>query len=46
MARFADRVQAILLPDTLEIYVGEETQLRVIDAFIDALALAGLGRMP
>jgi hypothetical protein len=46
MARFADRLQAILLPDTLEIYVGEETPVRVVDAFIDALDLAALGRMP
>jgi transposase len=46
MGRFiegADRRQATLLPDTIEDYVGEENPVRVVDAFVDALDLAGLG---
>ena len=45
MGRFiegADRRQATLLPDTIEDYVDEENQVRVIDAFVDALDLATL----
>lgn len=38
-----DRQQTVLLPETLEDYVGPENPVRVIDAFVDGLALAGLG---
>lgn len=37
------RTQATLFPDRLEDYVSEENPVRVIDAFIDALDLSGLG---
>jgi transposase len=46
MGRFiegADRTQATLLPETIDDYVGEESPVRVVDAFVDALDLAGLG---
>lgn len=46
MARFiegADRRQALLLPETLDDYIGEDNAARVVDAFIDALDLATLG---
>jgi transposase len=38
-----DREQAILLPECLEDYVGEDSPVRAVDAFIDMLDLAGLG---
>jgi transposase len=38
-----DRQQAMLLPECLEDYVGEDSAVRAIDAFIDMLDLAGLG---
>lgn len=38
-----DRHQAVLLPDVLDDYVGAENPVRVIDAFVDGLALADLG---
>lgn len=38
-----DRYQTVLLPDTLDEYVGAENPVRVIDAFVDGLALADLG---
>jgi transposase len=38
-----DRMQQALLPHCLEDYVGEENPVRVIEAFIDELDLAGLG---
>jgi len=46
MRRFIDgedRMQQALLPHCLEDYVGEENPVRVIEAFIDELDLAGLG---
>jgi transposase len=38
-----DRMQQTLLPNSLEDYVSEENPVRVIEVFIDALDLAGLG---
>ena len=38
-----DRTQPSLLPHSLEDYVDEENPVRVIEVFIDALDLAGLG---
>ena len=38
-----DRHQTVLLPETLEDYVGPENPVRVIDAFVDGLDLANLG---
>ena len=38
-----DRQQAMLLPEYLEDYVGENSPVRAIDAFIDMLNLADLG---
>jgi transposase len=38
-----DRLQQALLPHSLEDYVEEENPVRVIEAFIDELDLAGLG---
>jgi len=46
MSRFideADRSQGTLLPETIDEYVAEENPVRVIDAFVEALDLAGLG---
>lgn len=46
MRRFvegADRGQSTLLPECLDDWVGEDSPVRVIDAFVDALDLAGLG---
>ena len=38
-----DRHQALLLPECLDDYVGEDSAVRVIDAFVEMLDLAGLG---
>ena len=38
-----DRHQTMLLPECLEDYVGEDSPVRAIDAFVDMLDLAGLG---
>jgi transposase len=38
-----DRHQTVLLPDALDDFVGAENPVRVIDAFVDGLALADLG---
>ena len=38
-----DRLQQTLLPSSLEDYVSEDNPVRVIEAFIDELDLAGLG---
>jgi len=38
-----ERYQAMLLPECLDDYVGEDCSVRVIDAFIDILDLAELG---
>jgi transposase len=46
MKRFvegADRGQSTLLPECLDDWIDEENPVRVIDAFVDALDLAGLG---
>jgi transposase len=39
----ADRAQASLLPASLEDYVDGDDPVRVIEAFVDALDLDGLG---
>ena len=39
----ADRNQVILLPDTLDDYVGGDNEVRAIDAFIDSLDIAFMG---
>jgi len=38
-----DRHQTVLLPETLDDYVGAENPVRVVDAFVDGLDLAELG---
>jgi transposase len=38
-----DRTQVVLFPDALDDYVGAESAVRVIDAFVDTLALEALG---
>ena len=46
MTRFvqgADRGQSTLLPECLEDWIDENNPVRVIDAFVDALDLTGLG---
>ena len=46
MKRFVqgmDRVQATLLPECLEDWIGEDNPVRVIDAFVDALDLGEIG---
>jgi transposase len=46
MGRFVegeDRAQQVLLPPSLEDYVGEDNPVRVVDAYIDELDLAALG---
>lgn len=46
MKRFvegADRGQSTLLPECLDDWIDEENPVRAIDAFVDALDLAGLG---
>ena len=46
MPRFiegVDRRQAVLLPTSIEDYVGEDNPVRVVETFIDELDLAGLG---
>ena len=46
MKRFVqgvDRSQATLFPEYLEDYIAEENPVRVIEAFVDALDLRGLG---
>lgn len=37
------RQQVVLLPDTLDDYVGEESEARFVDAFVDTLDLVQLG---
>ena len=39
----ADRAQVLLLPDSVEDYVGADNPVRFIDAFVDSLDLAGAG---
>ena len=46
MKRFVegvDRGQATLFPERLEDWIGDDNAVRVIDAFVDALDLGGLG---
>ena len=46
MRRFiegADRVQSTLLPECLDDWVGESNPVRVVDAFVEALDLDGMG---
>ena len=46
MTRFiegCDRRQRLLLPDCVDDYVGEDSPVRVVDAFIDELDLEALG---
>jgi transposase len=46
MSRFiegSDRRQRLLLPDCIDDYVGEDSPVRVVDAFVDELDLAVLG---
>lgn len=39
----ADRAQVLLLPDSVDDYVGADNPVRFIDAFVDSLDLAGAG---
>jgi transposase len=39
----ADRNQGYLLPERIDEYVSEENPVRVVEAFVEALDLAGLG---
>ena len=39
----SDRRQNLLLPDTLDGYVGEDNEVRFVDAFVDTLNLNELG---
>jgi len=46
MGRFVegdDRSQVLLLPASLEDYIGEDNPVRVVDAYVDALDLFELG---
>jgi len=46
MKRFvegADRGQTTLLPECLDDWIDESNSVRVVDAFVDALDLGGLG---
>ena len=38
-----DRAQVLLLPDTVDDYVGPDNPVRFIDAFVDSLDLVGPG---
>ena len=38
-----DRSQSTLFPEHLDDYVGEDNPVRVVDVFVDALELGGLG---
>jgi len=38
-----DRRQSFLLPECVDDYVGEDNPVRVVDAYVDELNLAGLG---
>ena len=44
MSRFIEgfgRRQGLLLPDCIDDYVGQDSPVRVVDAFVDELDLAG-----
>ena len=46
MGRFVegeDRRQGVLLPEYLDAYMSEDNPVRVIDVFVDELALGALG---
>ena len=46
MGRFiagADRTQTTLFPACVDDWIDEDNSVRVVDAFVDALDLAGLG---
>lgn len=46
MKRFvegSDRTQGVLLPPSLEDYVGDDNPVRVVDAYVDELDLGELG---
>lgn len=38
-----DRQQVTLLPECLNDFIGEDNPVRVVDAFVDELDLAGVG---
>jgi transposase len=38
-----DRMQATLLPECLDDYIGEDNPIRVVDAFVEHLDLAEMG---
>ncbi len=38
-----DRTQSTLFPERLDEFIGEDNPVRVIEVFVDALDLAGLG---
>ncbi|HEV7589723.1 MAG TPA: transposase, partial [Longimicrobium sp.] len=38
-----ERGQVVLFPESLDDYIGEENEVRVIDAFVDGLDLVDLG---
>ncbi len=38
-----DRSQTTLFPDRLDDYIAEDNPVRVVDVFVDALDLGGLG---
>ncbi len=38
-----DRTQSSLFPERLDDYIAEDNPVRVIEVFVDALDLAGLG---
>ena len=38
-----NRLQSFLLPESVDDYVGEDNPVRVVEAFVDELDLAGLG---
>ena len=39
----SDRAQTLLLPESLDDYVGADNPVRFIDAFVDGLDLAAAG---
>lgn len=46
MGRFVegmDRSQCVLFPERLDNYVGEDSPVRVVDAFVENLDLVALG---
>ena len=38
-----ERSQTVLLPDSIDDYIGEENEVRFIDAFVEGLDLLSLG---